>query len=288
MEKAKKLQNGDYRVIGFPTYGVGLAEMRRWGEQPKTFKENIEARVIAYENGDRELFDTRPINSCTAVVNKELSTEFKIVPKSKDLITISEHFNDAYLPVTYADVKNGIELDFSKGKYNQLLPEGEPLENPGWIESVDNRSLLKAYHDIIFKGFKKERAMGFYVRQNTDENELRILFVLNLDNDSDAYGDYLNINCSFLLGSPVRAAGAASEKIESSPSPEQCIVRLPTRDEILTFARPYVAEPLWSEFTKIVPDKAPVLGDVLQRTIDGNYLSPHSLEEFKMKLEKLY
>ena len=212
--------NEDYKIIKTSTYAEGAAKLREVGAQPKTFKENIEARVIAYENGDRRLFDTW-LNSCTAVVNKERSTEFKIVPKSKDLITISEHFNDAYLPVTYADVKNGIELDSSKGKYNQLLEEGEPLVHEGWLAVVEeDKALLKALHDIYFKGFKRDLGMGFFVRQDTSGDRLRglrALFVLNLYHNSTANGDYsLYYSGYFLLGSPVVGARSAREKNSGS------------------------------------------------------------------------
>ena len=198
--------NLGYEVIIADTYARGVAKLRELGELPKMFKENIEARVTAYENGDRELFNIW-LDSCTAVVNKKRSTKFKIVPKSKDLITIPENFNGACLPVAYAGVKNGIGLDSSKGKYNQPLSEGEPLVHKGWLAAVEDKSLLKAYHNIIFKGFKQERAMGFYVRENTPKDELRALFVGGLGGYSYAGGyGYLNGGGPFLRGSPVVSA----------------------------------------------------------------------------------
>ncbi len=212
-------QNGskDYRIIRFPRYGAGIAELRRRGTQPKTFKENIKARVIAYENGDTSLFDTW-LDSCTGIATKRKSTLFKIVPRSTDLISIPKNFREPFSRANYDSFHGITELDSTKGKYNQSLPEENILNHDGWLNVVEgNAVLLKAYRDIIFHGFKKERAMGFWVKKNTDEDELRALFVFGLNDGSDADGggnlggdggNDRDSYGSFLLGSPVRAAGA--------------------------------------------------------------------------------
>lgn len=128
------------------------------------------------------------------------------------------------------------------------------------------------------------------LRQNNKKYLGRASWLSNFNDDSS----FVAIDRSIGLHLSVRgarrevlAAGAAQKKVDS-PSPEQHLVHLPTRDEILTTARPYIAPPLWREFAKIIPDTSPVLGDVLQQTIDGKYLSPHSLETFKTQLGALY
>src|SRR3989344_5507596 len=208
-------QNMDYEVIKAASYVQGVAKLRKAGEQPKTFKENIQARVVAYENGDRQLFETW-LDSCTAVANKAHSTKFKVVPQSTNLLNIPAHFNKSFLPVDY-DIIQEVEVDSSEMKYNQGLTKGEVLDHPGWLLAVEaDAPLLKTYRDIVFTELRNPKtAMRFYVRQNPDQDELRALFVFNLGYDSYAYGNNsLNNGGSFLRGSPVvrSAAGAAPEK----------------------------------------------------------------------------
>ena len=219
--------NVNYEVLKADTYAKGVARLQKLGEErPKTFKENIVARVVAYENGDNELFDTM-LDSCTGVVNKKKSTKFKVVPQSRDLIDVHVTFNKSFLPIDY-DTVHRIELDSSDGKYNQNLTRDEILDHPGWLVAVEaDAHLLKTYRDIIFNGLKKEKAMGFYVRQNTEQDELRALFVYDLFNDSYAGGSYdLDNVGSFLRGSPV--VGARSARVEKSGSenkdPESSLV----------------------------------------------------------------
>ena len=285
MEVETPPQNGTkgYEIVSVSSYAQGVAKLRTLGEQPKTFRENIEAKVIAYENGDKSLLRIW-LDSCTGIAYKQKSTQFQIVSPSSELINIPAAFRRSFLPVNYDDIA-GIELDSSNGKYNQGLTKDEVLDHPGWLAAVGDKALLKAYHGIIFKEFKKKKAMGFYVRQNTDEDQLRALFVFNLDSNSYAFGyNNLNYNGSFLRGSPV--VGACENMNKDSSHQEQRVITLPTRDQILAAARPYVAEPLWTSFVEIVPKEAPVLGDVLQRAADGRYFSPHSWEAFKTKLGK--
>ena len=222
METAKP-KNGDYWIEGFPTYGAGLAELRRRGEQPKTIKEIIEARVIAYENGDSDVRDRRlfnydsdglgadPLSSCTALISKERSTEFKLVLHSPHLLSLSENFVGQSLRVAYDDVSGDVTLDSRDGKYNQPLREGEPLDHPGWIEVVQDRRLLKAYHDIVFKGFHKKEAMPFYVLENTIFSVMEHLTVGGLNgmydaDDSRVSESMFHLNSYFLFGCPVRKA----------------------------------------------------------------------------------
>ncbi|MEK6939269.1 MAG: hypothetical protein AABX31_00930 [Nanoarchaeota archaeon] len=219
---AQQHSDTGYKVIKANTYAQGVAKLRRTGQQPKTFKENIEALVVAYENGDRQLFNNW-FDSCTAVVNKAYSTKFKVIPRSNYLLLIPMAFEESFLSVSYDDVQ-GTELDSTKGKYNHLLHERDILTHRGWLEAVEkDKALLKTYRDIIFKGFKKEEAMAFYVRQNTAQDELRALFVNYLDDDSYAGGgNFLDNGGSFLLGSPVRgAAGARAGKTGLENTPEE-------------------------------------------------------------------
>ncbi len=112
--------------------------------------------------------------------------------------------------------------------------------------------------------------------------------------DADRFYLYCNLNPISYDGRVrgVRVVGAAGARAKKTgPVVKQNVqnaIRLPTRDEILVVAKPYVAQPLWQEFARTIPERAPVSGDVLQRTADGHYMSKHSWEEFKTRLEKLY
>ncbi|MDP3698571.1 MAG: hypothetical protein Q8R47_03210 [Nanoarchaeota archaeon] len=196
--------NLNYEVIKANTYAQGVAKLRELGEQPKTFKENIEARVVAYENSDKTLFDTW-LESCTAVVNKKMSTRFQIVSLSTELMSIPANFNKSFLPVDY-DTVQGIELDSSNQKYDQGLTKDEVMDHAGWLLAVEaDAPLLKTYRDIVFAELGNPKtAMRFYVRQNNGQDELRALFVNDLDYNSNAGGGgNLNYSGSFLRGSPV-------------------------------------------------------------------------------------
>lgn len=160
-------------------YAWGVATLRSAGEQPKTLAQNIEACVTSYENGDNALmFGLGKIYSSTAVAIKQKSTKIKIVPRSEDLITLPEDFSKPFIPVVYDKVER-IEFDTSLGKYNQSLRKGEPLVHKGWLEAVGDHAILKAFHDIVFKGLKHPTGMGFCVPQryslNIDEDRLEVL-----------------------------------------------------------------------------------------------------------------
>ena len=176
------------------TYALGVEGLRQASvERPFTFKENLQARVEAYESGDYRLFETW-LNSCTGIVYKAGTTKFKIIPQCAELIGINKDFSQRFLPVEYNTIM-GVELDSSKGKYKQLLTKAEVLEHPAWLASVEgDRTLLSAYTDIVFKAYaskhsSRDESMGFYVKKNTPADELRNVFVHDLGNGSFAVGD---------------------------------------------------------------------------------------------------
>ena len=172
--------------------------------RPLTFKENVEALVNEYERprstDERLRLFQRWNDSCTGVAYKAGSTRFKIIPESVELITIDKEFNQGFLPVVYDGIP-GIELDSSTGKYNTLLTKDEVLSHPAWLAAVGgDAALLRTYRDIVFaEKAGSTRLMRFWVPQNTPTDELRALFVSNLNFNSDADGNnYLNSSGSFL------------------------------------------------------------------------------------------
>ena len=164
--------------------------------RPLTFEENIRARLDDYNTlqnpdgstkSDAErlrLFNTW-LDSCTGIAYKKRTTLFKIITESEDLINIPKGFNDYYIAVDYSKLQ-GVELDSSHGTYNKSLGKQQVLNHPGWNATVADSSLLKNYAGLIFK-LRNGKNLGFWIRQNTSEDELRALFS-NIGNSSGAGG----------------------------------------------------------------------------------------------------
>ena len=189
--------------------------------RPLTFKENIQARVIDYntlkdeEGNERDLEDrlrffNHWIDSCTGMAYKAGTTKFKVVPVCKELITIKKGFNEEFLPIEYDSIV-GVELDTSDGKYDASLTKKEVMNHKAWLAAVDeDKTLLKEYRNIVFEQLKAKHGsdigMGFYFADvGEEDDELRALYVYNLNNNSIAFG-YNNLNNfgSFLLVAPSR------------------------------------------------------------------------------------
>ena len=70
------------------TYAKGVEALRVASVKRQfTLKENILARVEAYESGDERLFDTW-LDLCTGIAYKAGTTKFKIIPECAELIGI--------------------------------------------------------------------------------------------------------------------------------------------------------------------------------------------------------
>jgi hypothetical protein len=185
--------------------------------RPLTFKENIKARVENYEllidpktgrerSEEERLFliTERWLDSCTAIAYKARTTKFKLIPRSEQLIYILPDFSENYINVNYSSLV-GVEFDNSKGIYNNSLTKSQVLEHSGWMTAVEeDKELLKTYTNIIFTALKskyrRDTGMGFYVKNSPDNDQLRALFVIILDSNSNANGNNnLKNGGSFLL-----------------------------------------------------------------------------------------
>ncbi|MBT3537987.1 hypothetical protein HN933_02275 [Candidatus Woesearchaeota archaeon] len=183
--------------------------------RPLTFKENIEARVNDYKTltnpdgsertkEERLRLFNRWLDSSCGIAYKAGTTKFKIIPVCKELIEVVKNFNGEYLPINYDKVV-GTELDRSNAKYDTLLTKAEVIEHPAWRTAVeDDKELLKDYADIIFTEKKSaNKLMSFWTRSNIAQDQLRALFVDNLNDNSSANGsDYLSNYGSFLQVAP--------------------------------------------------------------------------------------
>jgi hypothetical protein len=168
--------------------------------RPLTFRENIEARVndfntIKDETGknrsqdDRLRFFNKWLDSCAGIAYKKGSTKFKIIRVCEPLIVIDKNFNDGFIPFDYSKIQCA-ELDSSNGIYNSSsLTKQQFLDHEAWKTAIDDKPLQEEYAKIYFDVLKKTSGLGFYVRQNTNKDELRALCVDSLDYDSNAYGN---------------------------------------------------------------------------------------------------
>jgi len=179
--------------------------------RPLTFKENIEARINDFEtktnpdgsprsNDDLKKLFLVYLDSCTGIAYKAESTRFKIDPECKTLITINNSFNQAFHPIDYSTF-NGVELDSSKDVYNSLLSKSKFLDHEGYrLLYSDDKKLMNTYWDIVHSLKSQDNLMSFWVKQNTSTDELRALYVNNINNNSNANGNNnLNNNARFLL-----------------------------------------------------------------------------------------
>ena len=175
--------------------------------RPLSFKENLQARVEDYgghftDDPERLRLFGKWIDSCCGVAYKKGTSRFKLIPVCAKLVTLDKDFDSASLPINYSSLQ-GVELDKDDAKYRQLLTKDEVLNHPAWLAAVEeDKALLKAYADIIFNEIDGDRAMGFWPLDSWNNDQLRALFVNNLDKNSIANGN-VNLNCS---GSFLRVA----------------------------------------------------------------------------------
>lgn len=215
-DKIKKLlllkeeikQYTKFKVIHFDNYAEGIAKLKEQKKKPFTFSENVEARIIDYEENieDARLFRSW-LNSVTGVAYKSKSTKFKLILRSDKLENIVKGFNQSFIPIDYSTEK-GIEFDRKKGKYDQLLTREEVKNHEFWIAIMNgDKEKLARYVDIWFDEIgKREKGMGVYLGYNIEEDELWALTLGDGDDVSDAGADYGFYGC--LDGDARFASGA--------------------------------------------------------------------------------
>lgn len=177
--------------------------------RPLRFKENIEARVADYETlrtsdgtgrkkEERLRLFTMWLDSCCGITYQGGTNKFKLILECPELILIDHEFAKTHLPVAYSAIE-GIELE-RDSTYRRLLSKNEVLEHAGWRATVeDDVPLLTTYRDIIFAELKVEQAMGFWLLESVAEDQLRALFVNDLDYNSNAVGNSDLSNCGSFL-----------------------------------------------------------------------------------------
>ncbi len=173
-----------YKIIKSNTYALGVEELRKLGQNPPTFEETIQARVDSYNQGDKNLFNTWQ-DTCTGIAYEKGTTKFKLISKCQELIDIDNDFKDCFLPINYSKII-GKEFD----------SQDKDIAKQVWLFLLGGK-LYNQYEEII----KKENKIFpiFWYCRNTRTDELRALFVINLNYNSNAGGDSnLDYDGSFL------------------------------------------------------------------------------------------
>ena len=180
--------------------------------RPLSFKENMQVMVDDYnrlENTDGtnrsmearlSLFHSGYKDTCTAVVRKERSSKFKILPVSKNLVEISKDYTFEGLYIDYESI-NAPELDRNKGVYFENLTKAEVTEHPAWLAaSEDDTNLLKEYSAIVFSSSQAKKCMSFDMRSRFPDLTIsRALCLLGLNFRSCANIPSLQWNSSFIM-----------------------------------------------------------------------------------------
>ncbi len=192
--------------------------------RPLTFKENLRARVNDFSTkhdasgaqrslADRLRLFNRWLDSCTGAAYQAGTDKMKIIPLCEPLIMIAPGFSDNFLGVSYASL-DGYELDRSRHPHSAQLAKDSVIADPYWLAAVEeDEDLLKEYADIVFalllENYDLTNGMGFYPRSRTATDELRALFVHDLDDSSNAVGDdILYGDGSFLRVAPSSSSDA--------------------------------------------------------------------------------
>jgi len=185
-----KLKYKSFSVIDADTYAKGIKALKDKGKEPFTFEDNIEARLADYEaNGkNAQLFNTY-LDSVTGIAYKAHSTNFKVKPVCEQLKNIKPKFDKSFMPVDY-DSFEGVELDSKDPnvQYNQSLTREEAKAHKGWLALMNgNKDLLAKYVDTWFDKTGRKEGMGFYVLDNTSEDQLRSAVLDDVNYYSNAY-----------------------------------------------------------------------------------------------------
>jgi hypothetical protein len=223
------------------TYALAIHQLKD-SKNPKlvlpTFKQNVELLVELPEELFKQYLSSW-IDSTTGIAHKKHSTEFKIIPSSKDLRNIPKDFSKSFINCNYGSL-DGITLDSKNGSYNQGLTKPDFLKHPAWNETLGSNLVKKLGNKVYAILGEDRKIMGFYVRENTNEDQLSSLCLRGLVDGCGAGGwDCLYYDGRFLRVAQRGAEGAKTQKILA-----------PTKKEYLALAKGLIVGPNMSEFEK--------------------------------------
>ena len=169
-----------------------------------TFLENILARMtdfntLANPDGTPRNMEERLkyfntwLDSCCGVAYQAKTTKLKLGLQCPELICIAKDFVNGFLPVDYANFQ-GIELDSSS----------KTFARDGWMALLEGKTDVYTEYLQALKAAKgRDVIPNVWIQKNTNEDQLRAVYVLNLDNNSYANGiNGLSNSGRFLRRSP--------------------------------------------------------------------------------------
>src|SRR3989344_7519757 len=174
--------NVDKKEVGQHPFELGVV-------RPLTFKENVQARLAQYAaTGRAGSLWSSWLDSCSSIVYKGGSTKFKIVRLSSHLLELPSSFRQSLLGVNYGDFA-GPQLDLQNDIYNQPLTQEQVVKHEGWLAVFEgDKDLLKEYAALVFGLLNRNTAMQFWVVQNSAQDQLYALGVVDLVDNSDCNG----------------------------------------------------------------------------------------------------
>ena len=172
--------------------------------RPNTFLENILARMTDFNtltnpDGTQRSMEERLkyfntwLDSCCGVVCQAKTTNLQLILRCPQLISLAKDFADGFLPVDYASFQ-GIKLDSNN----------KTFARDAWMALLEGRTDVYTEYLSVLKAAKGKKVIpDFWKRQNTAADELRAVYVNNLDNYSNASGsNSLSNGGRFLRRSP--------------------------------------------------------------------------------------
>ena len=214
--------SSSYELVEGPTYGKGLAELRRriisnpsnycqpsLDSQPVPLS-LLETAVARIQHP--ELLN-QGLDTSTSVAYSK-SGKFCIIPVSRELCNLQEDYNQRDLSIDYSKITTRFKLS-RDDTYNRLLSYGEVLNHRGWLALFENSTSLKEYRDLVFnelarrqsKRIQEVQGMGVWLSDTPSKDMLRAVWLSNIDDNSLAYC-YSNLSSSvrFLLSKPPSSA----------------------------------------------------------------------------------
>ncbi|MBI5393133.1 hypothetical protein HZA96_04640 [Candidatus Woesearchaeota archaeon] len=191
--------------------------------RPQTLEEAMLARINDFDtlqdsNGKQRTMEERLrlwdklIDTCAGVAYENGNNEhFKLSSICEPLITIPQDFRNAFLDVNYAAF-DGIQLARTAYYYKRLSEQEFDLCE-AWQLLLPDQTARTRLKQIVYHQAKNQqeqlliadndkKALGFYLVNNSDRDQLRSVFVSSRNNYSDAYGVNLNGSSSVLRATP--------------------------------------------------------------------------------------
>jgi len=159
--------------------------------RPKTFLENILLRMDDWETkvnpdgsdrteDERKRYFNTWLDSSCGIAYEKSTTNLKLRLQCPELIGIDKNFSEESLPIDYSSFINDVALDGSS----------KTFARDGWLALLeDKEDVYTDYLKVLKEIEGKDITPNFWKRQNCSKDNLRAVYVNNLNYDSDANGN---------------------------------------------------------------------------------------------------